>query len=97
MANPRATMYQVLIERDFEGLETNRLGVLNAPRVHIGQTLFHHVRVPHENILGGAGEGYTNLFRGLVAERTTIIGSSIGISWLSAITALIYSSPPAAI
>ncbi|HMF31612.1 MAG TPA: acyl-CoA dehydrogenase family protein [Candidatus Lokiarchaeia archaeon] len=89
--DPRSTMYQVLIERGFEGLETNRLGVNSAPRVHIGQTVFNHVRVPAENIIGTAGAGYTNLFRGLVAERTTIIGSSLGISWLSVITALIYS------
>ncbi|MBN2154048.1 MAG: acyl-CoA dehydrogenase [Candidatus Lokiarchaeota archaeon] len=89
--NPRGSMYQALVERGFKGLETHRLGILSAPRVHIGQTLFKHVRVPRDNILGGLGQGYTNLFRGLVAERNTIIGSSLGISWLSAITGLIYA------
>jgi alkylation response protein AidB-like acyl-CoA dehydrogenase len=89
--NPRGTMYQVLLERGFKGLETKRLGILSVPRVHIGQTLFKHVRVPKNNIIGFAGEGYVNLFKGLVAERTTIIGSSLGISWLSAITGLIYT------
>ncbi len=90
-SNPRGSMYQVLIERGFAGLETHRLGILSAPRVHIGQTLFKHVRVPRDNILGDRGQGYTNLFRGLVAERNIIIGSSLGISWLSAITGLIYT------
>jgi alkylation response protein AidB-like acyl-CoA dehydrogenase len=90
--NPRGSMYQALVEREFNGLETHRLGILSAPRVHIGQTIFNHVRIPKDNILGGNGQGYTNLFRGLVAERNTIIGSSLGISWLSAITGLIYTS-----
>lgn len=89
--NPRATMSQVLIERGFKGLETHRLGILSVPRVHIGQTIFKQVRIPKENVLGIRGQGYTNLFRGLVAERNTIIGSSLGISWLSAITGLIYA------
>jgi butyryl-CoA dehydrogenase len=89
--DPRHTMCQALIERGFKGLETHRLGILSVPRVQIGQTLFNHVHVPQENILGSPGEGYTNLFNGLVAERTTIIGSSLGISWLSAITGLIYT------
>jgi len=89
---PRESMYQALIERGFKGLETHRLGILSAPRVHIGQTLFKNVRVPKDNILGGRGQGYTNLFRGLVAERNTIIGSSLGISWLSAITGLVYTN-----
>jgi butyryl-CoA dehydrogenase len=84
-------MYQVLLERGFKGLETKRLGILSVPRVHIGQTIFKHVRVPKNNIIGFAGEGYSNLFKGLVAERTTIIGSRLGISWLSAITGLIYT------
>jgi len=90
--NPRGSMYQALVERGFDGLETHRLGILSVPRVHIGQTLFNHVRVPRDNILGDRGEGYKNLFRGLVAERNTIIGSSLGISWLSAITGLIYTN-----
>ncbi|MHA1730810.1 MAG: acyl-CoA dehydrogenase family protein [Promethearchaeota archaeon] len=90
-ANPRGTMYQSLVERGMEGLETNRLGIHSVPRVHIGQTLFKKVRVPKDNVLGADGAGYRNLFGGLVAERNTIIGSSLGISWLAAITTLIYT------
>jgi len=92
IANPRATMYQAVAERGFKGLETNRLGIPSIPRVHVGQTLFDNVKIPKENILGGAGQGYKNLFTGLVAERDAIIGSSLGISWLTAITALIYTN-----
>ncbi|MGV9171688.1 MAG: acyl-CoA dehydrogenase family protein [Promethearchaeia archaeon] len=89
---PRESMYQVVVERDFEGLETHRLGVQSIPRVQIGQTLFKDVKIPKENIIGGKGQGYKNLFSGLVAERDAIIGSSLGISWLAAITALIYTN-----
>ncbi len=91
-SNPRGSMYQVLVERGFEGLETNRLGIQSIPRVQVSQTIFNSVKVPKENILGGKGLGYQNLFSGLVAERDAIIGSSLGISWLTAITALIYTN-----
>ena len=90
--DPRGSMYQVIAERGFEGLETNRIGVQSIPRVQIGQTIFNNVKIPEENILGSRGQGYNNLFSGLVAERDAIIGSSLGISWLTAITALIYTN-----
>lgn len=90
--DPRGSMYQVIAERGFEGLETNRIGVHSIPRVQIGQTIFNNVKIPEENILGSRGQGYNNLFSGLVAERDAIIGSSLGISWLTAITALIYTN-----
>ncbi|GAB4315876.1 MAG: acyl-CoA dehydrogenase family protein [Promethearchaeota archaeon] len=90
--NPRGTMYQLLVERGMEGLETNRMGIHSIPRVHVGQTIYDQVRVPADRVLGAEGAGYRNLFGGLVAERNTIIGSSLGISWLSAITALVYTS-----
>ncbi|MFW9784308.1 MAG: acyl-CoA dehydrogenase family protein [Candidatus Heimdallarchaeota archaeon] len=90
--DPRGSMYQVIAERGFEGLETNRLGVQSIPRVQIGQTLFKSVKIPRENILGDMGQGYKNLFSGLVAERCSIIGSSLGIAWLTAITGLIYTN-----
>jgi len=91
-SNPRSTMYQVIVERGFEGLETNRLGIQSVPRVEIGQTIFNSVKIPKENVLGTKGQGYKNLFSGLVAERCAIIGSSLGIAWLTAITALIYTN-----
>ena len=90
--DPRGSMYQVIAEREFEGLETHRIGVQSIPRVQIGQTIFNNVKIPEENILGTRGQGYKNLFAGLVAERDAIIGSSLGISWLTAITALIYTN-----
>ncbi|MFO8019957.1 MAG: acyl-CoA dehydrogenase [Promethearchaeia archaeon] len=91
-ARPRETMYQVIVERDFEGVETHRLGIQSIPRVQVGQSIFNDVKVPKKNIIGKKGIGYKNLFAGLVAERDAIIGSSLGISWLTAITALIYTN-----
>ena len=38
------------------------------------------------------GKGYEHLFSGLVAERGTIVGSSLGVSWLSMITAFMYQN-----
>jgi alkylation response protein AidB-like acyl-CoA dehydrogenase len=90
--DPRGTMYQVLAEREMEGIETHRLGIQSIPRVQVGQTIFNSLKIPKENIIGRKGEGYKNLFSGLVAERDAIIGSSLGIAWLTAITALIYTN-----
>ncbi|RLI66973.1 MAG: hypothetical protein DRO88_00370, partial [Promethearchaeia archaeon] len=86
-SRPRETMYQLIAERGFEGLETNRLGISAVPRVHIGQTLFNNVKIPKEYIIGDKGQGYENLFSGLVAERGDIVGSSLGVSWLAIIMA----------
>ena len=91
-SDPRGSMYQVLVEKDFEGVETHRLGIQSIPRVEVSQTLFKNVKIPKENIIGDRGQGYKNLFSGLVAERDAIIGSSLGIGWLTAITALIYTN-----
>jgi alkylation response protein AidB-like acyl-CoA dehydrogenase len=65
--NPRGSMYQVLVERKFEGLETHRLDVPSVPRIEIGLCRFNNVKIPKSNMLGGKGEGYNNLFNGLVA------------------------------
>ena len=92
VSDPRGTMYQAIAERGHEGLITNRLGIQSVPRVQIGQTLFNSVKIPRENILGVKGQGYKNLFSGLVAERCSIIGSSLGIAWLTAVTGLIYTN-----
>ncbi len=92
IADPRGTMYQVIVEREFEGLKTERLGIQSIPRVQVGQIIFNNMKIPKENILGEKGKGYKNLFSGLVAERDAIIGSSLGISWLTAVTALIYTN-----
>lgn len=89
---PRETMYQLIVERGMDGLETNRINIPSVPRVQIGQTIFNNVKVPKDNVLGAAGDGYKNLFEGLVAERGAIIGSSLGISWLVAVSALIYTN-----
>ncbi len=90
--DPRKTMYQVVVERGFEGLTTPRLAIPAVPRVEIGQTLFNAVKVPKENVIGWKGEGYNNLFSGLVAERGDIVGSSLGVSWLALLSAFIYSN-----
>lgn len=91
-AAPRETMYQVLVERGTPGVEARRIPIPSVPRIQIGQTIFRNVKVPKSNVLGTAGKGYQNLFSGLVAERGAIIGSGLGISWLVALNALIYTN-----
>ncbi|MHA1792700.1 MAG: acyl-CoA dehydrogenase family protein [Promethearchaeota archaeon] len=90
--NPRQTMYQALLNRQMKGLSTNRLKIVSVPRVHIGQTLWNDVFIPDEYITGPAGKGYKILFEGLVPERISIFGSSLGIGWQALITAMIYTN-----
>ena len=88
-ANPRGSMIQSLLSRDM-GVTTKRLGIWSVPRVHIAHTFFNDCVVPDEYMLGDNGKGYTNLFEGLVPERISITGSSMGICWGNLIRSFLY-------
>ncbi|MFW9988298.1 MAG: acyl-CoA dehydrogenase family protein [Candidatus Odinarchaeota archaeon] len=90
--NPRDTMVQAMVSRDFGGVVTNRLKINAVPRVHIAHTILNNVKVPMEYILGDNGEGYRNLFGGLIPERLGLMGSSLGRSWAALIYGLIYTN-----
>ena len=92
-ANPRGTMVQAMISRDFKGeITTNRLWIPYVPRVHIAHTIMKDVEIPVEYILGDNGKGYRNLFDGLVPERLGIMGSGLGICWAALAYAIIYTN-----
>jgi len=92
-ANPRGTMVQAMVSRDFKGeLITNRLKIPYVPRVHIAHTIMKDVEIPINYILGDNGKGYHNLFDGLVPERLGIMGSGIGICWAALAYGIIYTN-----
>ncbi|TXT56343.1 MAG: Butyryl-CoA dehydrogenase [Promethearchaeota archaeon] len=92
-ANPRGTMVQAMVSRDFKGqLITNRLKIPYVDRVHIAHTIMNEVEIPVNYILGDNGKGYTNLFDGLVPERLGIMGSGLGICWATLAYAIIYTN-----
>jgi alkylation response protein AidB-like acyl-CoA dehydrogenase len=91
LANPRGTMIQAMISRDFGGITTNRLKIDYVPRVHIAHT-FIDTNVPYDYILGDEGAGYKNLFEGLVPERLGIMGSGLGICWAALAYGIIYTN-----
>ncbi len=91
VANPRGTMIQAMVSREFGGIKTNRLKIDYVPRVHIAHTFFDTM-VPYDYILGGEGEGYRNLFEGLVPERLGIMGSGLGICWAALAYGIIYTN-----
>jgi butyryl-CoA dehydrogenase len=92
-ANPRGTMVQAMVSRDFEGeVITNRLKIPYVDRVHIAHTIMKDVEIPVEYILGDNGKGYSNLFDGLVPERLGIMGSGLGICWATLAYAIIYTN-----
>lgn len=90
-ANPRGTMVQAMLSRDM-GITTERLKINAVPRVHIGKTHYNGITVPDSMITGKPGQGYHNLFDGLVPERLSIVGSSLGICWSSILNGIIYSN-----
>jgi alkylation response protein AidB-like acyl-CoA dehydrogenase len=90
-AQPRQTMVQAMLQRDM-GITTERLAIPAVPRVHIGKTYYNGVKCPDALITGMPGKGYTNLFDGLVPERLSIVGSSLGIAWSALLNGVIYCS-----
>ena len=90
-ADPRGTMVQALLSRDM-GITTERIEISAVPRVHIGKTYYNDLVVKDNMVLGGPGQGYHNLFDGLVPERLSIVGSSLGICWSALLNGIIYSS-----
>lgn len=92
LANPRGTMIQAMLSRDFEGITTKRLKIDYVPRVHIAHTIYDNVLCPKDYILGDEGIGYRNLFEGLVPERLGIMGSGLGICWATLAYGIIYSN-----
>jgi butyryl-CoA dehydrogenase len=92
-ANPRGTMVQAMVSRDFKGeIITNRLKIDYVPRVHISHTIMRDVQIPIIYVLGDDGKGYNHLFDGLVPERLGIMGSGLGICWAALIYGIIYSN-----
>jgi len=92
-ANPRGTMVQALVSRDFKGeIITNRLKIDYVPRVHISHTIMKDVHIPINYVLGDDGKGYNHLFDGLVPERLGIMGSGLGICWAALIYGVLYAN-----
>jgi butyryl-CoA dehydrogenase len=87
--NPRGTMVQAMLSRDM-GITTERITIPAVPRVHIGKTYYNDIVVPNGMVTGQPGAGFHNLFDGLVPERLSIVGSSLGICWSSIINGIIY-------
>lgn len=90
-AQPRQTMVQAMLKRDM-GITTERLTIAAVPRVHIGKTHYNGLKCPDAMITGTPGKGYNNLFDGLVPERLSIVGSSLGIAWSALLNGVIYCS-----
>ena len=91
MKDPRGTMVQAMFKKEF-GIRTERLRINAVPRVHIAHSFLKDVKVPYPYILGDDGKGYNYLFDGLIPERISIVGSTIGICWNGLIHGLIYSN-----
>jgi len=91
MKDPRGTMVQAMFKKEF-GIRTERLRINAVPRVHIAHSILEDVKVPYPYILGDDGKGYNYLFDGLIPERISIVGSTIGICWNGLIHGLIYSN-----
>ncbi len=87
--NPRGTMVQAMFKREY-GVKTERLAIQSVPRVHISKTMYKGIKAPADMILGDNGQGYKNLFDGLVPERLAIVGGSLAISWSALVHGIIY-------
>lgn len=69
-ANNPHHMTLFLVERGMEGFERGRnLKKMGAKGQDTAELFFHNVKVPKENVLGEAGEGFKYLMKGLAEER----------------------------
>lgn len=87
----RNTMIQGVSHSDWDkGFKAERIGIGNVHKVHIGKTIFDDAHIPMDYITGTEGEGYKNLFEGLVPERIGIAASNIGQCWGAFTLAALY-------
>ena len=69
-----------LVEKTFPGFSVaQKLDKLGMRGSHTGELVFDHCMVPHENVLGAAGDGLTVLMSGLDFERAVLAGGPLGI------------------
>jgi isovaleryl-CoA dehydrogenase len=69
-----------LVEKRFKGFSVaQKLDKLGMRGSHTGELVFQDCEVPHENILGGVGNGVQVLMSGLDFERAVLSGGPLGI------------------
>ena len=69
--NPRSIGLFV-VERGMEGFSRGaKLEKLGLPSQDTAELFFDEVKIPKENLLGGASQGFMNMMRGLAEERLT--------------------------
>ncbi|TFF85947.1 MAG: acyl-CoA dehydrogenase [Promethearchaeota archaeon] len=85
-------MCQFLVDTSWDGWNCSRANIPWVPKLWIGKEELKDMRVPKEYILGGPGEGRTNLFEGLLTERLGIAYEDIAQSWGAITHAAIYAN-----
>lgn len=91
--DPRGTMVQGISHSEWDrGFRAERIGIPSVSKVHIGKTIFEDAFIPDDYMTGGPGEGYHNLFEGLVPERIGIATSDVGQMWGAFALAALYST-----
>ncbi|TFF88557.1 MAG: acyl-CoA dehydrogenase [Promethearchaeota archaeon] len=85
-------MTQLLIDTSWDGWNCERAGIPWVPKLWLGKEELKDLVVPKEYVLGGPGEGRTNLFQGLLTERLGIAYEDVAQSWNAITHAAIYAS-----
>lgn len=67
-----------LVDVRSPGLTITPLNALGRRMIHVNEVFFDSVRVPASRMLGGRGEGWRNLMRGLNVERLCLAAAASG-------------------
>jgi alkylation response protein AidB-like acyl-CoA dehydrogenase len=85
-------MCQFLVDTSWDGWNCERANIPWVPILYLGKEELKDMRVPKEYVLGGPGQGRTNLFEGLLTERLGIAYEDIAQSWGAIAHGAIYSN-----
>jgi alkylation response protein AidB-like acyl-CoA dehydrogenase len=69
-----------LVDGDSPGISAEKLRTMGMPGWHLGAPRFEDVEVPHENLLGGEGEGFRIAMQTFDRSRPVVAAQAVGLA-----------------
>ena len=69
-----------LVDGDSPGVSAEKLRTMGMPGWHLGAPRFEDVEVPHENLLGGEGEGFRIAMQTFDRSRPVVAAQAVGLA-----------------
>jgi alkylation response protein AidB-like acyl-CoA dehydrogenase len=69
-----------LVDGDSPGVSAEKLRTMGMPGWHLGAPVFENVEVPHENLLGEEGDGFTIAMQTFDRSRPVVAAQAVGVA-----------------